>query len=172
METIILSGKEYQNLATRSKVKKNMLFYNGNNEILIYQRQGELHLPTIETKSDNEFLHQVCQRTGISALEDKVEQFLQVINYYLELERKNNKLKKVYLKVIRDYYCCAINLENEWQKTIAPIKRLGEKFEPKIMPLDEAIAILNDKIYNAHLVHSLNHFKQKVKEKKYVREKI
>lgn len=37
MEKIILSGKEYQNLANRSKVKKNMLFYNENNEILIYQ---------------------------------------------------------------------------------------------------------------------------------------
>ena len=67
---------------------------------------------------DKEFFNQVCQIAGISALEDQVEQFLQVIDYYLELERKNSKLKKVYLKMIRDYYCCVANIENNLQKTL------------------------------------------------------
>ncbi len=164
METIILDGKEYKKLARVSKNSKKMIFHNENNEILVYENNLSFSLPTVMTSSENDFISQIQELTNISFESDKMNCFLQFLKYVKLLERVNNKLNEVYIKTIKDYYHCMIDMEKGLENKIEPINRLEELWEPKVMNIDEILSIYkySKKKHYSETEEALKKFKQKV----------
>lgn len=168
---IIVTGKQYQNLVSLSETRKKMVFYNENYNILIYQNEGELCLPTVLTSKEEDFFSKLNRITGISFHWDLVDHFLQLQDYSLMLKRQNNKLKKIYLEIIRDYYCCPVNME---KKIEVPIEILGDGINPTFMNLEDILTInsQNNPQFYSRTNEGLKIFKQKLKEREYGRKKV
>ena len=162
MQTIIRDGKKYKDLEQKSKISKKMIFYNENNDILIYENNISFSLPTVITNSEEDFISQLQYSTGLPFESDKINCFLQILNYYKHFECINNKLNKMYLKTIREYYTCMISMEKELETSIEPITKLGELFKPKIMNIDEILSIYSKKKHYSETEEALKEFKQKV----------
>ncbi|MCI8347800.1 MAG: hypothetical protein HFJ12_07695 [Bacilli bacterium] len=168
---IIVTGKQYRNLVNLSETRKKIIFYNENCDILIYHNIGKLCLPTVLTSEEEEFFSKLNKITGISFQWDSVDHFLQLQDYSLRLKRQNNKLIKIYLETIRDYYCCPVNME---KKIEVPIEILGDGINPTFMNLEDILTINsqpNSQFYS-RTNEGLKIFKQKLKEREYGRKKV
>lgn len=171
---IIITGKQYQHLVSSSVTSKKMIFYNEDNDIFIYQNGDELWLPKVETKKEEEFFSEIYKMTGIRFQQNDVEQFLQLQDNLMELKKQNNKLKKIYLKNIRDYYSCLVPLDRKIQEKMNPREIREGIFYPKVVSLDDLLTIKNQKEerYYSHTNESLKIFKRKIKERGHAGKKV
>ncbi len=51
MQEIIVGGKEYKKLATSEIMIKKAVFYNSDNQLLVYEGNGKLRLPGVVSKN-------------------------------------------------------------------------------------------------------------------------
>lgn len=170
MEKIVMSGKEYRNLTNEFKIKDRGVFYNQNMEILVYQNGKEVQLPSVDIKYGGKCL--AYQTTGVyflAKLNEQAEHFLQLLDYSYYFQCENNKLKRIYLEKIRNYYSCMFNVESGWEKILPPIEKLDEILYPKLMELDQILDIYSEEKYTSHTVYALETFKDTERVKKYVR---
>lgn len=164
---IIVEGKEYQHLVSSSVTSKKMIFYHEDGDILFYQNGNKILLPTVDTSKEEDFYSDIYQMTGILFQKNDVDQFLQIQTNFMELKKQNNKLKKVYLKRIRDYYSCLIPLDKKIEEKINPKENMGDIFYPRVVGLDDFLEVHNQKEerHYSHTRESLKIFKQKIKER-------
>ena len=151
MDTTIRTGKEFKNLAKKTITMKKMFLYNNDNNLLVYKNPNKIYLPTVITD--------IHHKLNISFLDENVECFFQLLDYLPIFERTNNKLKKVYVEKVRDYYSCLVDLDN-----VASFES-KKGIEPSVISVDEALEIMSNVNYS-HTLYALNNFKQKVKERK------
>lgn len=166
MEKIVLRGDKYKNLVSNTSIQKRMIFYNDNFDILVYHCQDRIVLPYVATESENDFVKQLHENVNIPFQDDNIKYILQLIDYEGKFERKNNKLKKLYWEIIQDYYCCFTELESEINQKLSSVEIKEDIYEPKVISLEEGIDILEHRPNVSQTLYGLNHFKQKVKEKK------
>lgn len=170
MEKIIIRGKQYEKDSELYSYKKRMIFYDDLGQILVYQKDYGLYLPSVHITEETPFEEKLKNIFKIEFDEQNIEQLIQIISYDSRFVTHNNKLVKKYLKYVRDYYACLTNLDN--QKDIPPIyKSDGKILEPRIMKLEDVIQYFKDLNlkYPCDKVDALEVLKQKVKEKEYER---
>lgn len=160
MDTTIRTGKEFKNLAKKTITMKKMFLYNNDNNLLVYKNPNKIYLPTVITDSEEKFIADIHHKLNISFLDENVECFFQLLDYLPIFERTNNKLKKVYVEKVRDYYSCLVDLDN-----VASFES-KKGIEPSVISVDESLEIMSNVNYNSHTLYALNNFKQKVKERK------
>lgn len=169
MEKIVLRNAKYKNLVSNTSIQKRMIFYNDNFDILVYQCQNRIILPHVTTESENEFVKQLHENVPLPFQDDNIEYILQLIDYEVKFERRNNKLKKLYWEIVRDYYCCFTELKSGINQKLSSVEIMEAIYEPKVISLEEGIDNLEHRPNVSQNLYGLNHFKQKVKEKNYAR---
>lgn len=163
MEEIVLKGKEYGKLCNLKRVDKKAIFYTKNSDVLVYERiddKKRLHLPSIITTDEDSFYTFLNHSVGISL--ENIECFLRLVDYYPKFETINSKLKKNYIKRLRDYYSCYV--DSNLSKEFSPIEYFDTMIYPIVIPIEEAIEKCFSYKEKSHTGYALCEF-QKIKKR-------
>ncbi len=117
---------------------KKMLFYDLKGYLLIYENNFNFYFPKAITNSESDFFNNIKYQTNINFNIECAEKILEIVNYETRFSLLNGKLKKEYLKIIKDYYCYLISFKN-YENQIFDKISYGV---PKIMKIDDIISIL------------------------------
>lgn len=117
---------------------KKMLFYDLKGYLLIYENNFNFYFPKAITNSESDFFNNIKYQTNINFNIECAEKILEIVNYETRFSLLNGKLKKEYLKIIKDYYCYLISFKN-YENQIFDKISYGV---PKIMRIDDIISIL------------------------------
>lgn len=117
---------------------KKMLFYDLKGYLLIYENNFNFYFPKAITNSESDFFNNIKYQTNINFNIERAEKILEIVNYETRFNLLNGKLKKEYLKIIKDYYCYLISFKN-YENQIFDKISYGV---PKIMKIDDIISIL------------------------------
>lgn len=117
---------------------KKMLFYDLKGYLLIYENNFNFYFPKAITNSESDFFNNIKYQTNINFNIERAEKILEIVNYETRFSLLNGKLKKEYLKIIKDYYCYLISFKN-YENQIFDKISYGV---PKIMKIDDIISIL------------------------------
>lgn len=138
MKEIIVRGKEYEKLATSEEVIKKAIFYNSDNQLLVYEGNGKLRIPGIFSKNEDEFYSFLANNVDLPYCKENMELYLKLKEYYFRYRKINNKLKKNYIMKIRDYYCTHVEFDSAMLSKIRSIEYPDKILQPKIIPIEQA----------------------------------
>lgn len=159
MKTIIRARNDFLKNANQTIVNKKMIFYDNHSNLLIYKNGANFYFPKVLTSSDSVFLDGVKKITNIDFNNDKVQQIMEIIESEIRFNTTNGKMKKEYLKFVRDYYCCALSFE-ESKNQIFKENNFGL---PKIIKINDAIDVLKgEKNHCSNTLQSVYELKKKI----------
>jgi len=136
-----------------------MLFYDLKGFLLIYKNNSNFYFPKVITDSDTLFIDNIKNETNIDIQDELVEKYLEIINCEIRFNKINEKIKKEYIKIIKDYYCCLISFE-KYKNKIFKQNLYGN---PKIMKIDDIISCyVVSKNYCCNTLQSVYELKKKI----------
>lgn len=149
METIII-GKRYAKNAELVFHKKKVLFYNENQDVLVYSKKYGIYMPSVYVSERTDFEEEIREQIPIAFANENLELLVQIINFDFKLKSVNNKLIKQNLKFIRDYYICFAQFDDDFKQALQPIIVNEEEIIPQILKIDELIKYLTGLYQEPH----------------------
>ncbi len=139
METIIIGKEEIQN-AKLKVYKKKIICYNEKREILIYEKENKIHIPTLYVMNLKN--KQLQRKFKVQIQEDKLEDLVQIITCNFRFSNNNNKLVKNYLKYIKEYYTYLVDFHSIRDQLKSFAAQDGA-FKPQILPIEDVMQLDN-----------------------------
>lgn len=135
MQTIINKGREYAGLETTEQKYDHLVIYTNTN-LLVYTNKFQLLLPKFQYDSNNSSI----KYNANILTKENADSILRIVDYNLRLKNQNNKLKKYYCKIMRDYYYFKVTEQGIDLKKLDSFWHDGDYFEPQFIDINEFLS--------------------------------